>query len=198
MIGARPSEVFNMRVGEIDQSQDNGLWYYSPKHKTEEHIGEKPIPLGKPEQILIAPYLVNKKPEEAVFSPRQAVKERAVQARENRKSKLTPTQRERDAQRALSRESKVGEFYDRSSYRKAVLYAIQKGNRHGVKIPHWTPYLLRNAAATAIELEHGLDEAQAQLGHTTANMTKRYSAAQLKQREKLAHNRVNPFEKPTE
>jgi len=26
-------------------------------------------------------------------------------------------------------------------------------------------------------------------------MTKRYSAAQLKQREKLAHSRVNPFEK---
>ena len=81
------------------------------------------------------------------------------------------------------------------TYRRAVEYAIAKGNRHGVKIPHWTPYLLRNSAATAIELEHGLDEAQAQLGHTTADMTKRYSAAQLKQREKLAHSRVNPFEK---
>jgi integrase len=89
----------------------------------------------------------------------------------------------------------VGEFYDRNSYRKAILYAIQKGNRHGVKIPHWTPYLLRNSAATEIELEHGLDKAQAQLGHTSANMTKRYSKAQLKQREKLALVRVNPFEK---
>ena len=108
---------------------------------------------------------------------------------------MTPSQRERDAKRALSRASTVGEFYDRNSYRKAVLYAIQKGNRHGVAIPHWTPYLLRNSAATAIELEHGLDEAQAQLGHTTADMTKRYSAAQLKQREKLALVRVNPFEK---
>ena len=59
----RPSEVFRMTVGSIDQSRGNGLWYYSPKHKTEEHIGEKPIPLGKPEQVLIAPYLVGKKPE---------------------------------------------------------------------------------------------------------------------------------------
>jgi integrase len=90
---------------------------------------------------------------------------------------------------------RVGEFYDRDSYRRAVEYAIAKGNRHGVEIPHWTPYLLRNSAATAIELEHGLDEAQAQLGHTSANMTKRYSKAQLKQREKLALVRVNPFEK---
>jgi integrase len=74
-----------------------------------------------------------------------------------------------------------------------VKYAIEKGNRHGQKIPHWTPYLLRNSAATEIELEHGLDKAQAQLGHTTADMTKRYSSAQLKMREQLAQNRRNPF-----
>jgi integrase len=72
-------------------------------------------------------------------------------------------------------------------------FLLTKGNRHGQKIPHWTPYLLRNSAATAIELEHGLDKAQAQLGHTSANMTKRYSRAQLKQREHLALNRRNPF-----
>jgi len=35
---------------------------------------------------------------------------------------------------------------------------------------------------------------KAQLGHTSANMTKRYSAAQLKQREKLALTRRNPFD----
>jgi integrase len=196
LTGMRPSEVFNMRVGDIDQSRDTGLWYYSPKHKTEEHIGEKPIPLGKPEQELIAPYLVGKKPEAAIFSPRQAVKERAEQARAKRKTKVPPSQQKRDEHRAKNPpDRQVGEFYDRDSYRRAVKYAITKGNRHGVEIPHWTPYLLRNSAATAIELEHGLDEAQAQLGHTSANMTKRYSKAQLKQREKLALSRVNPFEK---
>jgi integrase len=92
-----------------------------------------------------------------------------------------------------------GEFYNRNSYRVAILNAIKKGNKilpDGQQIPHWSPSLLRNSAAPAIELEHGLDEAQAQLGHTSANMTKRYSKAQLKQREKLAHSRVNPFEKP--
>jgi len=195
LTGMRPSEVFNMRVGNIDRSRDNGLWYYAPEsHKTEAYIGKKPIPLGKPEQELIAPYLIGKKSAAAVFSPRTAMKERAIQARSNRKSKLTPSQRERDAKRAEKNAGNVGEFYDRSSYRRAVLYAIAKGNRHGQKIPHWTPYLLRNSAATAIELEHGLDEAQAQLGHTSANMTKRYSAAQLKQREKLALTRRNPFD----
>ncbi|MDR0329052.1 MAG: site-specific integrase [Planctomycetaceae bacterium] len=198
LTGMRPSEVFKMRVGDIDQSRDNGLWYYSPKHKTEVHIGKKPIPLGKSEQKLIAPYLVGKKPVDSIFSPKTAQRERAAEARANRKSKRTPSQRARDAQRAEQNASKVGEFYNRGSYRNAVKYAIEKGNRHGVKIPHWSPYQLRKSAATAIELEHGLDEAQAQLGHTSADMTKRYSKAQLKQREKLAHSRVNPFEKPAE
>ena len=189
LTGMRPSEVFKMRVGNIDRSRKNGLWYYTPaSHKTEEHIGKKPIPLGKPEQDLIAPYLVGKKPAEAVFSPRTAVQERAAQARARRESPLTPSQLAR-----VERQN-VGEFYDKDSYRRAVEYGIKKGNRHGQTIPHWSPYLLRNSAATAIELEHGLDQAQAQLGHTSADMTRRYSKAQLRQREKLAQERKNPFD----
>ena len=200
LTGSRPSEILNMRVGDIDQSRSNGLWYYTPKsHKTEECIGKKPIPLGKPEQILIAPYLIGKKPEQSVFNPNQAMRERNVEKRALRQSTITPSQAARDKARA-AKPRQYAEFYNRFSYRQAVEYAIQKGNRQlpeDEQIPHWTPYLLRNSAATAIELEHGLDEAQAQLGHTSANMTKRYSAAQLKQREKLARNRRNPFEDST-
>jgi integrase len=56
LTGMRPSEVFNMRVGEITRCQKNGLWYKTPSsHKTEEHIRKKPIPQRKPEQDLIAP-----------------------------------------------------------------------------------------------------------------------------------------------
>ena len=73
-------------------------------------------------------------------------------------------------------------------------YAIEKANRHGVKVPHWSPYALRRSAATDIEAKIGLDEAQAQLGHTSADMTRRYSKAQLQIREKLARDRQNPFE----
>ena len=197
LTGMRPSEVFKMRVGDIDRSRKNGLWYYSPKHKTEQHIGEKPIPLGKPEQKLIAPYLEGRNPEAAIFSPRIAMAERNAERQANRKTKITPSQIARAKERA-AKPSYYAEFYNRDSYRQAIDYAIKKGNRQlpdGDKIPHWFPYLLRNSAATDIEMRHGLDEAQAQLGHTSANMTKRYSKAQLKQREKLAHSRVNPFEK---
>ena len=50
MTGMRPSEVYRMTVRDIDQSRDSELWYYVPQsHKTEQYIGQKPIPLGKPE-----------------------------------------------------------------------------------------------------------------------------------------------------
>ncbi|MDR0326859.1 MAG: site-specific integrase [Planctomycetaceae bacterium] len=201
LLGMRPNEIFKMRVGDIDRSRGNGLWYYVPgSYKTSRYVGKIIFPLGEPEQKLIAPYLIGKKSDEAIFSPRTAMAERNAERKANRKTKITPSQVARNKERA-AKPSYYAEFYNRDSYRKAINYAIQKGNRQlpdGEKIPHWYPYLLRNSAATAIELENGLDEAQAQLGHTKADMTKRYSKAQLKQREKLAHSRVNPFEKPAE
>ena len=180
LIGARPSEVFNMRVGDIDTTRGNGLWYYIPgSYKTEDFVGKIEFPLGTPEQGLIAPYLAGKKPTAAVFSPRMAQRERY------------------DGKRAIP--AKYSEFYNRHSYRQAIEHAINKGNKtlsEAEQIPFWTPYRLRNSAATAIEEEHGLDEAQAQLAHKSANMTRRYSKAQLRIREKLARNRNqhNPFD----
>jgi hypothetical protein len=186
-------------------------WTKATSPISDSHIGKKIIPLGAPEQRLIAPYLIGKAPTDSVFSPPTAMQERARLARENRKSKLTPSQRERDAQRATN-PTKISEFYDKDSYRNAVKHAIMRGNReirkeaeekagralsekefNKIKIPHWTPYQLRNSAATETELENGLDESQALLAHKSANMTRRYSKAQLRIREKLARERVNPF-----
>jgi integrase len=154
------------------------------------------FPLGKPEQELIAPYLEGKPRDAAVFSPREAMAERGAERRANRKTKISPSQAARDKKRA-AKPSRYGEFYNGEAYRNAVQYAIVKGNKvlpDGEKIPHWFPYQLRHAAATATELAHSDKEAQALLGHRTVNMTKRYSKAQLRQREALARNRHNPFE----
>jgi integrase len=186
-----------MRVGDIDQSRGNGLWYYVPgAYKTRQYVGKIQFPLGKPEQALIAPYLAGKKPEAAVFSPRKAMEERNAEKRANRKTKLTPSQRQRDKQNA-KKPHKIAEFYNRASYRRAIQYGIETVNRKlpdGEKVPQWTPYRIRNRVATEIESKVGLDAAQAQLGHTSANMTKRYSDAQLAIRERLALERKNPFD----
>jgi len=201
LLGLRPNEIFKMRVGDIDTKRGNGLWYYVPgSYKTARFVGKIVFPMGKPEQKLIAPYLAGKKPEQVIFSPRTAMAERNAERRANRKTKITPSQEARDKERA-AKPSYYSEFYNRDSYRQAIEHAITKGNKvlpEDQKIPHWYPYLLRNSAATDIESEIGLDEAQAQLGHKTANMTRRYSKAQLKIREKLARERQNPFEIPSE
>jgi integrase len=201
LLSMRPNEIFKMRVGDIDTARKNGLWYYVPgSYKTSQFVGKIVFPLGKPEQELIAPYLAGKAPEAAVFSPRTAMAERNAVRRANRKTKISPSHAAKAEARA-AKPSHYSEFYNRDSYRNAIEHAITKGNKalpDGEKIPHWFPYLLRNSGVTAIELEHGLDTAQAQAGHTSADMTKRYSAAQLRQREELARNRRNPFEEEGE
>jgi FkbM family methyltransferase len=54
LTGCRPSEIFNMKVGEIAKDAAPGLWHYvRQKHKTERYIGKKVIPLGKAAQELI-------------------------------------------------------------------------------------------------------------------------------------------------
>jgi integrase len=197
LTGMRPSEIYRMTVGDIDKTRKTGLWHYEPvSHKTEEHIGKKVIPLGKPEQELIAPYLIGKKPTEAVFSPRTAIQEWNIERRANRKTKISPSQQERDKKRAKNSADNIGEFYDKNSYRKAVENAIRKGNKtlpEGQKIPKWTPYQLRHSAGTEAEKTGGLDKAQALLGHKTANVTKRYAHARLAITESMALNRHNPF-----
>jgi integrase len=197
MSGMRPSEICRMTAGDIDKTRVPGLWHYVlESHKTEKHIGEKAIPLSKDEQELIAPYLIGKKPTDAVFSPRTTMQEWKTEWRENRKTKISPSQQTRDRKRAENPADRVGEFYDSHAYRIAVEHAIQKGNKalpEGQKIPHWTPYQLRHSAGTEAEKTGGLDKAQALLGHKTANVTKRYAHARLAIAESMAHDRRNPF-----
>jgi len=73
----RPSEVCRMRVGDIDMSRKDGIWLYKPElHKGAWLERDKVVPLGKPEQAVILPYLEGKSPEQAVFSPRTAMLEK--------------------------------------------------------------------------------------------------------------------------
>ena len=198
LTGMRPGEVFNMRVGQIDKTTDPELWlYHLPKHKTEQKTKRKKIvPLGKPEQELLAPYLEGKKPDAAVFSPSRAVEERNAEKRASRKTKITPSQAARNAVRAAKPQRQYAEFYNKDSYRQAVEYAINRGNKvlpEDQQIPHWMPYQMRHTSATAMELAEGLEASQVLLDHASANTTKRYAHGRLEKQKVLARNRQNPF-----
>ena len=197
MTGCRPSEIFNMKAGEIDKKSDPDLWLYRlPRHKTEKKTKRKKVvPLGKPEQELIAPYLEGKTGSEAVFQPRTAMQERSAEKRANRKSKLTPSQIARDETQA-KKVTKYKEFYDKDSYRRAVEHAIIKANRQlpeGEKIPNWTPYQIRHTAATMLEMEADIEDAQILLDHESVDTTKRYTKKRLEKSKTLARNRRNPL-----
>jgi integrase len=182
LTGMRPSEIFNMRVGEIDKKTDPELWLYKPpKHKTLKKTGQKKIvPLSKIEQKLIAPYLKNKKPDAAVFSLHTAKLER--------KASNLP---------CVRFSSKNTEFFDKDSYRREIEFAIKQANKtlpDKEKIPHWTPYQLRHSASSAMEIEEdGIDKAQILLGHTSPNTTARYNHRQLQKAKEMARNRKDIF-----
>ena len=93
---------------------------------------------------------------------------------------------------------RVGDFYNKNSYRLAVLRAIEKANRQlpeDQRIPDWTPYELRHSAASAISVELGGDAATSQLGHTSPTTTAIYLHREVEKLVKLATEREkhNPF-----
>ena len=93
------------------------------------------------------------------------------------------------------------ESYDRNSYRRAIQYAVKKANKilpDDRQIPNWFPYQNRHSTATFIEEKEGLDESQAVLGHTSADMTKRYAKARERIQKRVALEQTNPFEETEE
>lgn len=187
MASMRPNEVYRMKVGEIDTNgyvSPDGVvvWMYSPgihknswREKGDKHV--RRIPLGKPEQDIIASRLVGKSDTDFVFSPKEAVKERFERDAAKRKSKVTPSQMQRKARNTKNPKRRDRDSYDKDSYNRAIKRSILAANKHlsdGEKIPCWTPYQLRHAGVTEIVLRSGLESAQAVAGHSTAEMTKNY------------------------
>lgn len=61
--------------------------------------------------------------------------------------------------------------YSSQSYGRAVKRACEDA-----KVPHWHPHQIRHAYATRVRASHGLDAAQAILGHKHARVTEIYAA----------------------
>ena len=202
LFGFRPSELCKMRVGAIDKTSDPDCWVYDmSKHKTAEHISGRKIYLSEPAQKLIAPYLKGKKWDQFIFSPEESERERHGRQRAERKSPLTPSQTARDENRAAKPGITFSECYNKDSYRRAIQRTIKRANKtlsSDKQIEMWFPYQIRHSTATFVEETEGLDESQAVLGHTSADMTKRYAKAREKIQKRVALEQTNPFEETEE
>ena len=173
LIGARPSEVCNLRPCDIDRTGD--VWIYIPaKHKTQHHGHSRRIVIGPKAQQVLARYLL-RDPKAFCFTPIEAYEQHYQQRRENRK---TP-----DSCGNGPKPRKQKNFrpcYDRNSYRRCILRATERAfpipeaiENDAAAIDewkerfYWRPNQLRKSAATTARKEFDLETAQLVLGHAS-------------------------------
>jgi integrase len=174
--GMRPGEVVVMRA--LDIQMTGPVWLYRPgsdqglqgAHKTSYRGHQRIVPIGPRGQEIIRKYLKTDL-QAYLFSPKEVIAELLAEQRQNRKSKVPPSQMNR--RRRKPRKS-PGDRYTVCSYGRAIASACIKAG-----IPHWHPHQLRHTKATEIRREAGLDAARAVLGHRTPAITEVYAELDL-------------------
>jgi len=168
LTGCRVGEVLTMRGGEIDRS--GAVWLYAPgKHKNAHRGQGRTIPLGPRAQDALRPFL-KADPDAFLFDPR-----------------------------AEATRPDAGDHYDRRAYAQAIRRACDRAFPHPTirpsdwtrtkrptaeeraeleawrKAHRWSPLQIRHAVGTRVRGEHGLEAAQAVLGHAKADATQIYA-----------------------
>lgn len=175
--GMRGGELVIMRACDLGTS--GKVWLYTlGQHKTAHHGHSRVIAIGPKGQEIIRRHL---KPNTAayLFSPADTLAELRGTQRQNRKTKVQPSQQDRKKRKPLKR---PGQCYTTASYGRAIADAIvrhNKGKPEREQIPHWTTHQLRHLRATELRREFGLDLARAVLGHRSPVVTELYAEADL-------------------
>ena len=171
LTGVRPGELCIMRPCDIDRS-DMEVWTYRPiTHKTAWRGDERVIHIGPNAQAILEPYLC--RPTDAFcFSPLESEMARHKEQRACRKSRVQPSQRNRQKKKPKRR---VGTRYTTASYRRAIDRAATDA-----KVEHWFPNQLRHTAATEIREMFGIEAAATRLGHKSISVTQVYAEKSVK------------------
>jgi integrase len=182
LTGCRPSEVCQLRPMDLDRSGE--VWRYRPgSHKTEHHGRERVIFIGPKAQAVLLCYL-QRDAAAHCFSAAESETKRHVEMRARRKSKLTPSQRNRRKAQPMRR---AKDHYTKDSYARAIRRGIDKANKAILEdakefqidtptlLAYWAPNRLRHARATEVRRTYGLEAAQVILGHAKADVTQVYA-----------------------
>jgi integrase len=166
--GMRSGEACIIRGCDIDRS--GSTWTYIPAyHKGAHHDKQRQIHIGPRGQEILRPWL-RFNPDEFLFRPHEAERERHAEQRRNRQSPMTPSQAARKPKRNPKRTP--GERYNPRSYAHAVKKACDKAG-----VPHWHPHQLRHVVATRLEQAFDLESARVVLGHSSPTTTLIYVEA---------------------
>lgn len=167
LTGARPSEVLNLKRGDIDVIE-GGVWAAKVDHHKLSYMGkQRRIFFGPKAQAVLRPFML-RKDNEFLFSPIEAYREWLQEQCNSQECKDKPRRpNQKDNPRKTDRT--LGECYLSTSLNRAIRRVCDE---HG--ITPWTPYQLRHLAATTIEASADLETASAILGHSGLNITQVY------------------------
>ena len=188
LTGMRPEDVCGIRAKDINLSED--IWLFEPEgHKNRWRGHSRVLPIGPQAQEVIRPLLVDRAIDAHLFSPIEVMEWRQEQRRKHRsgrKTKIYPSETKRLERERKARKNRGGKGkrvprsnYVTKSYYRAVQYAIEQAAKAGVVIPSWSPNQLRHARGTEVRKTHGLEAAQAILGHRKADVTQLYAERDL-------------------
>ena len=203
LTGCRPTEACRVRRCDIDMSGD--VWLYRPiLHKGTWRGKPRTIAIGPKVQTLLREFFTPNL-EDYLFSPRRAVEELKADRAAKRKTPCYPSHMRHNANRRKTNpKCTAKERYTRLSYGTAVdracdkafpppqplakqpgeslakwwkrLTAEQRAEVKAWRKAHrWAPNRLRHSVATKVRKEHGLEAAQALLGHERADVTQIYA-----------------------
>ncbi|MEX2186171.1 MAG: site-specific integrase [Pirellulales bacterium] len=169
LTGMRSGEVVIMRACDIDMS--GRVWVFRPDdHKNKWRGHQRFVYLGPKAQGIVRRFLKTQT-DAYLFSPADAVAERATARSRNRKTPMSCGNRPGSNRRVTPRK-KPGNRYDVASYRRAIVYGIKLAG-----VPAWHPHQLRHNHATMVRRQYGLEVARILLGHKTAAVTEIYAEA---------------------
>jgi integrase len=165
LTGMRPGEVILLRGTDLDTS--GPVWLYRPAvHKMAYKHCSRVVAIGPKAQEVLKPWL-KEDPAAYVFSPHETMRALRKQQRQQRKTKVQPSQKNRRKRRP---KCKPGDRYKTGSYNYAVVRACAKAG-----VPPFHVHQLRHNAGTEVRKAFGLDAARALLGHKSAKVTEEYA-----------------------
>lgn len=158
---ARGGELLMLRPQDFDTSHT--VWTVDLAHHKTRHRGhDHTLYFGPKAQEILEPFMSSHRPEDFLFSPREAEAERYGAARIHRRPGQAPT--------AIKTDRIVGNHYTSDSYRQAIVRACKKAG-----VTPWTPHQLRHSRAQQIRDEYGAEAANAILGQRTLDATLIYA-----------------------
>lgn len=163
LTGCRPSEIFNLRWCDIDQTDD--IWIYTPfEHKTEHKKKRRHVAMPLAAQAILAKYR-HRPVEEFIFSPRETIRLISARRRAGRALQVTKAH----DKSTIEEKSKYREKYTIHAYEHAIDRAASKGN-----VPKWSPNQVRHTFATVTEGCFDKETVQILLGHSHPSTTEIY------------------------